>query len=131
MAAHSRRRPGLNRRSGSADTKVIQGPPPSLLYSNDPANAEPSERNVVALAAVPGPTDPYAAREHQQHHNEGHGRRLTAALGLPSDPRTNAALTWDSSPPVVAGLGLLLSTPTIGAKARARLSQLLDHLNRG
>jgi putative nucleotidyltransferase with HDIG domain len=35
---------------------------------------------VVALAAVPtdGPTDPYAAREHR--HNEGHGRRLTAAF---------------------------------------------------
>jgi putative nucleotidyltransferase with HDIG domain len=33
---------------------------------------------VVALAPGPGPTDPYAAREH--HHNEGHGRRLTAAF---------------------------------------------------
>ncbi|MBV8429811.1 MAG: hypothetical protein JO244_01525, partial [Solirubrobacterales bacterium] len=34
----------------------------------------------MALAAVPGqgPTDPYASREH--HHNEGHGRRLTAAF---------------------------------------------------
>src|SRR5258707_529897 len=31
------------------------------------------------LAAVPaGPTDPYASRE--RHHNEGHGRRLTAAF---------------------------------------------------
>ena len=33
---------------------------------------------MVALTAVPGPTDPYAAREH--HHNEGHGRKLTAAF---------------------------------------------------
>jgi putative nucleotidyltransferase with HDIG domain len=34
---------------------------------------------VAALAAVKtGPTDPYAARE--RHHNEGHGRRLTAAF---------------------------------------------------
>jgi putative nucleotidyltransferase with HDIG domain len=34
---------------------------------------------VATLAAVnSGPTDPYAARE--RHHNEGHGRRLTAAF---------------------------------------------------
>jgi putative nucleotidyltransferase with HDIG domain len=34
---------------------------------------------VATLAAVkPTPTDPYAARE--RHHNEGHGRRLTAAF---------------------------------------------------
>ncbi len=35
---------------------------------------------MATLAAVPGrgPTDPYAGREH--HHNEGHGRRLTAAF---------------------------------------------------
>ncbi len=38
-----------------------------------------SEPAVATLAAVkPGPTDPYAARE--RHHNEGHGRRLTAAF---------------------------------------------------
>jgi putative nucleotidyltransferase with HDIG domain len=42
-----------------------------------------AERNksviVAALATVKsGPTDPYAARE--RHHNEGHGRRLTAAF---------------------------------------------------
>ena len=38
-----------------------------------------SEPPVATLAAVkPGPTDPYAARE--RHHNEGHGRRLTAAF---------------------------------------------------
>jgi putative nucleotidyltransferase with HDIG domain len=34
---------------------------------------------MATLAAVPAPpTDPYAARE--RHHNEGHGRRLTAAF---------------------------------------------------
>jgi putative nucleotidyltransferase with HDIG domain len=39
-----------------------------------------SEMPVVTLAAVntTPPTDPYAARE--RHHNEGHGRRLTAAF---------------------------------------------------
>src|SRR5436305_7393409 len=30
------------------------------------------------MAVKSGPTDPYAARE--RHHNEGHGRRLTAAF---------------------------------------------------
>src|ERR1035441_9867542 len=35
--------------------------------------------DVATLAAVnTTPTDPYAARE--RHHNEGHGRRLTAAF---------------------------------------------------
>jgi putative nucleotidyltransferase with HDIG domain len=33
---------------------------------------------VASLASVNTPTDPYAARE--RHHNEGHGRRLTAAF---------------------------------------------------
>jgi putative nucleotidyltransferase with HDIG domain len=38
-----------------------------------------SEPPVASLAAVkPIPTDPYAPRE--RHHNEGHGRRLTAAF---------------------------------------------------
>ena len=38
-----------------------------------------SEPPVAPLAALnTGPTDPYAARE--RHHNEGHGRRLTAAF---------------------------------------------------
>ncbi|HXO09375.1 MAG TPA: HDOD domain-containing protein [Solirubrobacteraceae bacterium] len=38
-----------------------------------------SEPTVAAAGAVnPTPTDPYASREH--HHNEGHGRRLTAAF---------------------------------------------------
>jgi putative nucleotidyltransferase with HDIG domain len=32
----------------------------------------------IAVAEKPPPTDPYAARE--RHHNEGHGRRLTAAF---------------------------------------------------
>lgn len=32
----------------------------------------------MAAAATPSPTDPYAARE--RRHNEGHGRRLTAAF---------------------------------------------------
>jgi putative nucleotidyltransferase with HDIG domain len=37
-----------------------------------------SERAVATLAAVNSPTDQYAARA--RHHNEGHGRRLTAAF---------------------------------------------------
>ena len=38
-----------------------------------------SDTPMATLAAVPTTnTDPYAARE--RHHNEGHGRRLTAAF---------------------------------------------------
>src|SRR5437763_1960751 len=44
--------------------------------ATQPHTPRPSARK---LAAVPsGTTDPYAARE--RHHNEGHGRRLTAAF---------------------------------------------------
>src|ERR1700744_1177785 len=48
-------------------------PPPS---SEPPRKASTSV--VATLAAVKSPTDPYASRE--RHHNEGHGRRLTAAF---------------------------------------------------
>src|SRR5437763_7751169 len=44
--------------------------------ATQPHTPRPAERK---LAAVPsGPTDPYATSE--RHHNEGHGRRLTAAF---------------------------------------------------
>src|SRR5436305_64256 len=44
--------------------------------ATQPHTPRPSARK---LAAVPsGPTDPYATSE--RHHNEGHGRRLTAAF---------------------------------------------------
>ena len=69
---------GLNLGRGTADKRRVEAAPPSLLYSHDTANPRSSRQTVVALAAVPGPTDPFAAREH--HHNEGHGRRLTAAF---------------------------------------------------
>src|SRR5579884_4090010 len=47
-----------------------------------PPSSEPPRKtstpSVATLAAVQTPTDPYASRE--RHHNEGHGRRLTAAF---------------------------------------------------
>src|SRR5437660_1895111 len=48
-----------------------------------PPSSEPPRKTstppVATLAAVKTPpTDPYASRE--RHHNEGHGRRLTAAF---------------------------------------------------
>jgi len=45
--------------------------PPSTSTTSDPPVA-----TVAAVKSVP--TDPYAA--HERHHNEGHGRRLTAAF---------------------------------------------------
>src|SRR3954451_20113872 len=44
--------------------------------ATQPHTPEPPARKLAAVP--PGPTDPYAARE--RHHNEGHGRRLTAAF---------------------------------------------------
>jgi putative nucleotidyltransferase with HDIG domain len=50
-----------------------------------PYTGKPPERKLASVPSVPsvpsvsrGPTDPYATRE--RHHNEGHGRRLTAAF---------------------------------------------------
>jgi putative nucleotidyltransferase with HDIG domain len=49
-----------------------EAPPP-------PSSTTTEDSPVATLAAVkPPPTDPYAA--HERHHNEGHGRRLTAAF---------------------------------------------------
>ena len=44
--------------------------------ATQPHTPEPPRRKLAAVP--PGPTDPYATRE--RHHNEGHGRRLTAAF---------------------------------------------------
>ncbi len=44
--------------------------------ATQPHTPEPPARKLAAVP--PGPTDPYATRE--RHHNEGHGRRLTAAF---------------------------------------------------
>jgi putative nucleotidyltransferase with HDIG domain len=54
--------------------------PNTSHLEHDDTKSKPSVPPVVALAEVrgEGPTDPYASREH--HHNEGHGRRLTAAF---------------------------------------------------
>ena len=49
----------------------VEPPPPSETPRKT------STPLVASLAAVKPPTDPYASRE--RHHNEGHGRRLTAA----------------------------------------------------
>src|ERR1700735_541932 len=55
------------------------------MYGRDPRHENNrwqegmSEPTVAAAGAVKTtPTDPYASRE--RHHNEGHGRRLTAAF---------------------------------------------------
>ena len=137
MTGRSRRREGLNRGSGTADMTVVQAAPPSLLYSNDLANAQPSKRTVVALAAVPGPTDPYAARDQQHQHNEGHGRRLTAAFeALEAFPalaasRNQVMRLFDSGEPSAADVVAAVEGDVALAVSVLRLANQVDARTRG
>jgi putative nucleotidyltransferase with HDIG domain len=96
---------------------------------------------VVALAAVPGPTDPYASREH--HHNEGHGRRLTAAFeALEAFPalaasRNQVMRLFDSGEPsaadvvaavegdVALAISVLRLANQVDARSRARVDSIV------
>jgi hypothetical protein len=126
---------GLNRGPRTADTRGVQGAPPSLLYSHDTANTESAERTVVALAAVPGPTDPYAAREH--HHNEGHGRRLTAAFeALEAFPalaasRNQVMRLFDAGEPSPADVVAAVEGDVALAISVLRLANQVDARTRG
>jgi putative nucleotidyltransferase with HDIG domain len=128
---------GLNRGVGTADSTNVQVAPPSLLYSNEHRQSSSSERPVVALAAVPGrgPTDPYASREH--HHNEGHGRRLTAAFeALEAFPalaasRNQVIRLFDAGEPSAADVVAAVEGDVALAVSVLRLANQLDARNRG
>jgi putative nucleotidyltransferase with HDIG domain len=106
------------------------------LYSHETANPELSKRPVVALAAVPGqgPTDPYASREH--HHNEGHGRRLTAAFeALEAFPalaasRNQVMRLFDAGEPSAAEVVAAVEGDVALAISVLRLANQVDARNR-
>jgi putative nucleotidyltransferase with HDIG domain len=90
---------------------------------------------VVALAAVPAPTDPYAAREH--HHNEGHGRRLTAAFeALEAFPalaasRNQVIRLFDGGEPSPADVVAAVEGDVALAISVLRLANQVDARTRG
>ena len=92
---------------------------------------------MVALAAVPndGPTDPYASRDHR--HNEGHGRRLTAAFeALEAFPalaasRNQVIALFDGGEPSTADVVAAVEGDVALAVSVLRLANRVDSRTRG
>jgi HD-like signal output (HDOD) protein/DNA-binding CsgD family transcriptional regulator len=84
---------------------------------------------------VPVPTDPYAAREH--HHNEGHGRRLTAAFeALEAFPalaasRNQVMRLFDAGDPSPADVVAAVEGDVALAISVLRLANQVDARTRG
>jgi len=92
---------------------------------------------VVALAAVAGdgPTDPYAVRE--RRHNEGHGRRLTAAFeALEAFPalaasRNQVMTLFEAGDPSTADVVAAIEGDVALAVTVLRLANQVDGRSRG
>jgi putative nucleotidyltransferase with HDIG domain len=92
---------------------------------------------MATLAAVPTPTntDPYAARE--RHHNEGHGRRLTAAFeALEAFPvlvesRNRVVRLFEAGEPASADIISAVESDVALAIAVMRLANQVDGRSRG
>jgi putative nucleotidyltransferase with HDIG domain len=91
----------------------------------------------VALASVQteGPTDPYAARDHR--HNEGHGRRLTAAFeALEAFPalaasRNQVMRLFDAGEPSPANVVAAVEGDVALAVTVVRLANSVERRTRG
>ncbi len=88
------------------------------------------------LAAVnPSPTDPYASRE--RHHNEGHGRRLTAAFealeAFPvlAESRNRVMRLFEEGDPPTADVVAAVESDVALAVAVLRLANQVDGRMRG
>jgi putative nucleotidyltransferase with HDIG domain len=92
---------------------------------------------MATLAAVPTPTntDPYAARE--RHHNEGHGRRLTAAFealeAFPvlAESRNRVMRLFEGGEPATADIVSAVESDVALAIAVMRLANQVDGRSRG
>ena len=95
-----------------------------------------SEPTVASLASVKTtPTDPYASRE--RHHNEGHGRRLTAAFeALEAFPvlvesRNRVMRLFEAGDPATADVVAAVEADVALAVAVLRLANQVDGRARG
>jgi putative nucleotidyltransferase with HDIG domain len=95
--------------------------------------SEPPVAPLVAVKTVP--TDPYAARE--RHHNEGHGRRLTAAFeALEAFPmlvesRNRVLRLFEAGEPSTADVVAAVDGDVALAVAVLRLANQVDGRTRG
>ncbi|MHB8690111.1 MAG: HDOD domain-containing protein [Solirubrobacteraceae bacterium] len=89
----------------------------------------------LALAEHQPPTDPYAARE--RHHNEGHGRRLTAAFeALEAFPvmvesRNRLLRLFEQGEPSTADIVTAVESDVALAVTTMRLANQLDGRHKG
>jgi putative nucleotidyltransferase with HDIG domain len=97
-----------------------------------------SDTHMATLAAEPiatGNTDPYASRE--RHHNEGHGRRLTAAFeALEAFPvlvesRNRVVRLFEAGDPATADVVAAVEADVALAIAVLRLANQVDGRSRG
>jgi HD-like signal output (HDOD) protein/DNA-binding CsgD family transcriptional regulator len=90
---------------------------------------------VPASTSQPSPTDPYASRE--RHHNEGHGRRLTAAFealeAFPvlAESRNRVLRLFESGEPSVSEIVSAVEGDVALAIAVLRMANQLDGPTRG
>src|SRR5579884_4509477 len=104
-----------------------------------PPSSEPPRKtstpSVATLAAVQTPTDPYASRE--RHHNEGHGRRLTAAFEaleafpMLAESRNRVVRLFENGEPSTADVVAAVEGDVALAIAVLRLANQVDGPNRG
>ena len=110
------------------------------MSSVDPPTASEPPRKastsvVATLAAVKAPTDPYASRE--RHHNEGHGRRLTAAFEaleafpMLAESRNRVLRLFESGEPSTADVVAAVEADVALAVTVLRLANRVDGRMRG
>jgi putative nucleotidyltransferase with HDIG domain len=108
----------------------------ALVFSEPDLQDEDERSPVATVAAVStSPTDPYAARE--RHHNEGHGRRLTAAFeALEAFPvlvesRNRVMRLFEQGDPSTADVVAAVEADVALAVAVMRLANQVDGRSRG
>src|ERR671935_1082895 len=114
----------------------MDGEPPQSHHPTRSSSRSGMEPPLAAVAAVnTSPTDPYAPRE--RHHNEGHGRRLTAAFeALEAFPvlvesRNRVLRLFESGEPSTADVVAAVEADVALAVTVLRLANQVDGRTRG
>src|ERR1700758_983521 len=104
-----------------------------------PTSPDPTRKTslsaLATLAAVTSPNDPYASRE--RHHNEGHGRRLTAAFEaleafpMLAESRNRVLRLFESGEPSTADVVAAVEGDVALSVTVLRLANRLDGRMRG
>src|SRR5690349_21699304 len=107
----------------------------SVEPPTSPETTRKSMSALATLAAVKSPTDPYASRE--RHHNEGHGRRLTAAFEaleafpMLAESRNRVLRLFEAGDPSTADVVSAVEADVALCVAVLRLANQVDGRTRG